>query len=84
VGNQTQCDEQQIQAMSLPTTHEFTCNGRAETRPAITTPTSLAARCNHIISLIDEVLTVPAPCVNTADRRFERRRRESLPAELGV
>lgn len=81
---QKQYDEQPIQAISLPKTHEFTCNGRPVARPAITKPTSLAARCNHIISLIDQVLTVAAPCVNTADARLEGRWRESLHTEPGV
>ena len=40
-------------------------------------PMSLARRCDHIIGLIDELLTAPASCANTADARNERHHRES-------
>jgi hypothetical protein len=40
-------------------------------------PMSLARRCDHIIDLIDELLTVPALRADTADGRTERHRWES-------
>ena len=69
--HQTLCDGQQDQPPSPPKTPEFTSNERAVAGPAGITPTSLARRCDHIIGLIDEFLTAPASCANTADARNE-------------
>lgn len=72
-------DEQHSQPASLPMTHELTRAGRAVTAPAVTTPMSLARRCDHIIGLIDDLPGAPATCGDTADVREKRRCRESPP-----
>jgi hypothetical protein len=84
VDHQTRCDGQQDQAPSPPKTPEFTSNERTVVGPAGITPTSLARRCDHIIGLIDELLTAPASCANTADARNERRCRKSPHTDTGV
>lgn len=82
--HQTLRDEHESQAASLPNTHGPTCNGRAATGPAVTAPTSLARRCDHIIDLIDELLTARASCANTANARNERHCQASPRTEPGA
>ncbi|MGH9250941.1 MAG: hypothetical protein ACRD0W_15655 [Acidimicrobiales bacterium] len=82
--HQTLCDGQQNQAPFPPKTPELVRNERAVAGPAVITPTSLARRCDHIIGLIDELLTAPASCANTADARNDRRCGRSPRTETGV
>lgn len=82
--HQMLCDGQQNQAPSPPKTPRFARSERAVAGPAVMTPTSLARRCDHIIGLIDELLTAPASCANTADGRNERRCRKSPRTETGA
>lgn len=82
--HQTLCDGQQDQAPSPPKTPELARKERAVAGPAVITPTSLADWCDHIIGLIDELLTAPASCANPADARNERRCRKSPRIETGV
>ena len=70
--------------MSQPRTDEPVGNARAPANQIVTPLMSLASRCDYIVGLIDERLTVPASCSNTTDARIERPCREWPRTEPGV
>ncbi|HZO26252.1 MAG TPA: hypothetical protein VFH48_09710 [Chloroflexota bacterium] len=66
--------EQRSRPAYPPTMCSSTRTARVAPGRAVTTPASVARRCDHIIRLIDELLAAPDPRAGSANTLAARRR----------